>query len=41
VYGFHFIDDKFDNNATATAGQEFTQIAGLSADIEIARCYQT
>lgn len=40
VYGFHFIDDKFDNEALGLIqGEEFTVISGLSVNILIARCW--
>ena len=40
IYGFHFIDDKFDNEGLGgTQGEEFASIAGFCSDITIARCW--
>lgn len=41
IRGFHFIDDKFDNEALGvTDGEEFCSIGGLCSDITLARCWQ-
>jgi len=41
VRGFHFIDDKFDNEGQAgTQGEEFASVSGLCSNITISRCWQ-
>jgi hypothetical protein len=41
VRGFHFIDDKFNNDQGAKGeGEEFASVNGFCSDIEIARCWQ-
>jgi len=41
VFGFHFLEDKFDNEALGgSQGEEFASIGGLCSDITFARCFQ-
>lgn len=40
VRGFHFIDDKYDNESQTIQGEEFASVSGFCSDITFSRCWQ-